>query len=90
MGPIGPYRDLSRGLYRALYYIGPYLGPYLAAGAVTVQVQLRARSAMLNRTPSEFTQHLQDLPNTFRIYPTPSEFTQHLQNLPFPFWDPTN
>ena len=32
-------------------------------------------------TPSEFTQHLQDLSNTFRIYPTPSEFIQHLQNL---------
>ena len=49
-------------------------------------------------TPSEFTQHLQNLPNTFRIYPTPSEFThpfriyptpseftQHLQNLPNTF-----
>ena len=38
----------------------------------------------------EFTQHLHNLPNTFRIYPTPSEFTHHLQNLPtpFPLWDP--
>ena len=25
-------------------------------------------------------QHLQNSPNTFRIYPTPSEFTQHLHN----------
>ena len=41
-------------------------------------------------TPSEFTQHLQDLSNTFRIYPTPSEFTQHLQNLSntFRFYQP--
>ena len=30
--------------------------------------------------PSEFTQHLQDLPNTFRIHTTPSGFTHHLQN----------
>merc|ERR1711966_189881 len=36
-------------------------------------------------TSSEFTQHLHNLPNTFRIYPTPSEFTQHLQNLPNTF-----
>ena len=35
-------------------------------------------------TPSEFTQHLQNLSNTFRTYPTPSEFTQHLQDLPTP------
>ena len=35
-------------------------------------------------TPSGFTQHLQNLSNTFRIYPTPSGFTQHLQDLPNP------
>ena len=31
---------------------------------------------------SEFTQHLQNLPNMFRIYPTFSECSQHFQNLP--------
>ena len=39
----------------------------------------------LIRGPVELTQHLQNLPNTFRIYPTPSEFTQHLLILPNPF-----
>ena len=32
-----------------------------------------------------FTQHLQNLSNTFRIYPTPSGFIQHLQKLFNPF-----
>ena len=36
-------------------------------------------------TPSEFTQHLQNLPITFRIHPPPSEFTHHLQNSPTTF-----
>ena len=43
--PIGPYIGPYEGPYVGPD-IGPYLGPYLAAGAVTVQVQLRARTAM--------------------------------------------
>ena len=33
-------------------------------------------------TCSAFTQHFQNLPNIFIIYPSFPEFTQHLQNLP--------
>ena len=62
---MGPWR----ALYRALFSLcGPYIGTSLKLYGPC-------------RGPVELTQHLQNLPNTFIIYPTTSEFTQQLQNL---------
>ena len=61
---------LDNGLFRARHFL---------------MRLLRRCSLGPSPTPSEFTQHLQNLPNNFRIYPTPSEFTQHLQDLPNTF-----
>ena len=46
LGPMGPTVPAQDPWVPIGPYIGPYLEPYLAAGAVTVQVQLRARAAM--------------------------------------------
>ena len=77
-GLMGPYRALPIGPHIGPY-IGPYFGSYFPCGVAHA----------CGWGPVELTQHPQDVPNTFRIYPTPSEFTehlqQHLQNLPNTF-----
>ena len=82
-------------------YIGPYLAALCSTvgcpifpnyghsqGSYSVgpmEFKVPPLTYLYNPSKGELTQHLQNLPNTFRIYPTPSEFVQHLQNLPNTF-----